>query len=321
MYNKRIHITPDDVLADIDEHLDGSDPRSRCKYFIEPYGVHSINEVCEANYYAGNRVMYHEHRSGFETFLVDGGAIEILYLNRKAVARNGDIVHFSSYMPHSIHTLEDNSIWRAFHQGLWFVAQKIEENNLRDRHWDLALSSDFRRVNNERRDSIRYDYELPECIEVPANELQCLRQYDFALADYCFDGISLKLKVGRWETNGAKEVWQLRLKSGYTLSWNEQHPFSHLYDVFSGSVRVTLEGMEPFTAHARDLLHIPRLLAGKIEALEDVVLLDAGCQGYLTRFMDAANSYKVKAPEKLKDSAFICELMAKYDYHVLFETL
>ena len=36
MNNTRIHITPDDVLANVDEIADGSEPRSRMKYYIVP---------------------------------------------------------------------------------------------------------------------------------------------------------------------------------------------------------------------------------------------------------------------------------------------
>ena len=321
MDKTRIHITPDDVLADFDEIPDGSEPRSRCKYYIKPYGVYGINEACEANYYVGNRVPYHEHRAGFETFLIDGGEIEILTLSKKAVARKGDIVHITPFTPHSIHSLTVNSIWRAFHQGLWLVDSMMDERDLQSRHHDTALSADFRRSMGARIGSVWFDYLFPECKDVPANELPCLRPYDFALADYSFEGISLMLKVGRWETIGAKEVWQLNLASGYTLSWDELHPFQHLYDVFDGSVRVTLEGMEPFTANARDLIHIQRFRAGKIEALSNVVLLDMGCQGFLTRFMDELNALKIKEPAKLKDKALIKELMNKNDYNVMFESL
>ena len=321
MDNTRIHIRPDDVLADLDEVADGTEPRSRCKYYIVPYGLHGINEACEANYYTGNRVPYHEHCEGFETFLVDGGAIEIISLSKKATAHKGDIVHITPYTPHSIHALEDNSIWRAFHQNLWLVDRMIDERALRDRHWDAAFTDSFRKDNNIRHSSTWFDYLLPECENVQSGDIPSLRTYDSAISAYTFDGISLKLKVGRWETQGVKEVWQLQLSQGYSLSWDELHPFTHLYDVYSGSVRVTLEGMEPFTAQPRDLIHIPRFRSGRIESTEPAVLLDVGCQGYLTRLMDELNTYKTKDPAKLKDKAFVRDIMKKNDYHVMFESL
>jgi quercetin dioxygenase-like cupin family protein len=318
MDKTRIHITPADVLADIDEIPDGSEPRSRCKYYIEPYGTFGINEVCEANYYTGNRVPYHEHRAGFETFLVDGGAIEILSLSKKAPAKKGDIVHITPFTPHSIHALEDNSIWRAFHQGLWLTDFMIDERAFRDRHWDAFFDPEFKKATGARDTSSWFDYAIPECRDVPPEQLLCLRPYDFALAEYAFEGVTLRLKVGRWETLGAKEVWQLLLSPGYALSWDELHPFPHLYDVYSGSVRVTIEGMEPFTANARDIIHVPKYLGGTIETLEDTVLLDMGCQGYLTRFMDELNTFRVREPAKLRDAAFVRDVMKKNDYHVSF---
>lgn len=319
--NEKLHITPNDVLADIDEIPDGTEPRSRCKYYIEPYGEYGLNEVCEANYYVGNRVPYHEHRRGFETFLVDGGAIEVLSMSRKAVAKKGDFVHITPFTPHSIHCLEDNSIWRAFHQGLWLTKFMIDERALRDRHWDTFFDPEFKKETGERNQSKWFDYMLPECVDVPADSLPCIRPFDFALTEHAFDGITLKLKVGRWETLGAKEVWQLRLRQGYKLSWEETHPTALLYDVFSGSVKVTPENAEPFVANARDLIHFPPFYAGSVEALEDTVLLDAGCQGFLTRFTDEIGYLKAKEPAKLRDKSYIKEIMKKNDYHVMFESL
>ena len=321
MLEKRLHITPDDVLADMDEIADGSEPRSRCKYYIQPYGPFGINEVCEANYYVGNRVPYHEHQSGFETFLVDGGAIEVLSLSKKAVARKGDIVHITPYTPHSIHSLEDNSIWRAFHQGLWLTSGMIDERALRDRHWDVSFTPEFRASTTARNGSAWFDYLYPECKDVSADEIPCIRPFDSALSRYSFDGIELLLKVGRWETLGAKEIWQLHLSTGYKLSWDELHPFPHLYDVFSGSVKVTLEGEETIIANARDLLHFPRFQAGTIEVLEDTVLFDMGCQGYLARFMEQLNTVKVQEPAKLQDAEFVRSIMNQRDYHVFFGAL
>ena len=316
----RIHITPDNYLLDLDELEDGSEPRSRAYLYIEA-GHSGLNEVCDAIYFTGNRVSSHEHHTGYETFLIDGGAIELLQLSKKAKGRKGDIVHIMPYIPHSIHSLEDHSIWRAFHQGLWLYENIKEDRGFRDRHWDLALSKDFKAEYKVYNKSLWFDYGFPECKDVSPDELPSLRQYDSALAEYSYEGIILKLKVGRWETGGLKEVWQLRLSQGYKISWDIKHPFVHLYDVFSGSVRVSIEGMNPFVAKTRDLIHIPKLYSGSIEVLEDTVLLDMGCQGYLTRFMDELNTYKVKEPAKLKDQSFIRELMKKNNYHVLFESL
>ena len=318
----RIHITPADFIADIDEMADGSEPLSRCRYFIEPYGPHMINECCEANYFTGNKVPYHEHTSGYETFLVDAGAVEVMAYSKKAVAKKGDIVHIPPYTPHSIHILEDGTIWRAFHQDLRLTQNMIDERRVRDLYPEIFNAPNFREdVIARQHSSVWFDYIAPECTDVSASELSLVRPFDFALAKYAFDGVELRLKVGRSETGGAKEVWQLVLKGGYTFSWlpNNIHPL--LFDVFSGSVEVRLDGLDGFAAKTRDLLHIPKFVAGSITTLEDTVLLDCGCQGFLTRLMDEFQAYRIREPSKLGDREFVQKIMKKHDYYIVFEGL
>ncbi|MCL2126533.1 MAG: cupin domain-containing protein [Oscillospiraceae bacterium] len=320
--NLRIHIKPSDVIADIDEMADGSEPLSRCRYFIEPYGPFMINECCEANYFTGNRVPYHEHTSGYETFLIDGGAVEVMSYSKKAVARKGDIVHIPPYSPHSIHVIEDGTIWRAFHQGLRLTQGMIDERRIRDMYPDIFNAPTFRQdIMSRQHSSVWYDYLSPECVDVPASDMGMIRLFDASLAKYSIGGAELRLKVARTETGGAKEVWQLMLKRGYTLKIlpNNMHPL--LFDVFSGAAELKLDGLPAIQATARDLLHIPNFLAGSITTLEDTVLLDCGCQGFLTRMMDEMQAYKVREPAKLNDRDFILALMKKYEYYIEFKTM
>ena len=318
----RIHITPEDYIADVDEIADGSEPRARCRYFIEPEGPYGINETGEANYYVGNEVFYHEHTTGYEAFLVDAGSLEIISRSRKSVARKGDIVFHPAFYPHMIHVLEDETIFRAFHQGLNLIPSIIEERRMRDMYPDLFNDMDFRQeVNEIQQKLIGFDYLRPECSEDPENTNPLVRRLDFSLAEYDFDGINLKLKIGRWETAGVKEVWQLTMERGYSFSWEGSNHHPMLYDLFSGSVEVKLDGLDPFTAKARDLLHIPKYMAGRVTTLEDTVLFDFGCQGFLTRLMDELRVHQVREPAKLQDVSFIRSLMKKYNYYVMFERL
>ena len=316
----RIHITPLDFIADVDEMADGSEPDSRMRYYVEPYGPYMINETCEANYFTGNRVPYHEHAVGYETFLVDGGSVEVMSCSKKAVTKKGDLIHIPPYTPHSIHILEDGTIWRAFHQGLRLGQGMIEERRIRDMYPDYFNSPSFKEETRARQHSSAwFDYLAPECVSVPPDEMNLIRTFDSSLVTFNLEGIELRLKVGRWETGGAKEVWQLMLKSGYTLSWlpNNFHPM--LFDVFSGKVEVKIDSLDSFVANARDILHIPKYVAGSITTLEDTVILDLGCQGFLMRFMDELNAYKVREPSKLNDKDFIRDVMRKHDCFMVYE--
>ena len=316
----RIHIKPGDFIADVDEVADGSEPRSRCRYYIEPYGPFQLNEVCEANYFVGNTVPYHEHTKGYETFLVDGGSLEVMSKSRMAIAKKGDIVHFPAFAPHSIHILEDNTIWRAFHQELQLTQGIIEDRRIRDMYPELYNAPNFKEeLRAKSHSSVGFAYAKPECTQVPADQLDLIRPFDFGLANFEIGDAVFRLKVGRWETGGAKEVWQMLLKAGRTLSWGPKniHPF--LFDIYSGSVEVRLDGLDTFTAQARDLLHIPKFVAGSITTLEDTVLLDCGCQGFLTRYMDELRAYSVREPGKQRDKDFIAGLMDKYDYYIAYD--
>ena len=312
----RILIKPTDWLADIDEVPDGKEPRSRCRYFIEPYGPFELNEVGEANYYVGNRVPYHEHTTGYETFLVDGGALEVFSRSRKAIAKKGDIVHIQPYTPHAIRTLEDNSIWRAFHQGHSLIPNMIAMSQFRETYPELATTSELRQTMPRNNKSVWYEYILPECVEVPVSEFPEIRTPEFAYAEFDFDKLNLKLKVGKWETGGAKEVWQFTMKSGYRFSLSPFSAFPSVFDIYDGEVEVKLDGKSPFVAETRDLLHIPKFQGGSIEALKDTVLLDMGCQGSCMRYLDELNWFRVNEPEKLKDSGFLRQLMIKYSYFI-----
>ena len=320
MNEHKIHIAPGDYIADIDEFADGSEPRSRCRYYIEPYGPYQINEVGEANYFAGNSVPYHEHTSGVETFLVDGGAVEVMSRSRKAVARKGDIVHLPPHTPHSIRVLEDDTIWRAFHQGHSLIPRMIDERRLRDNYPDIFNSPQFKQEQREkeRRNSNWYDYKTPVCAEVPVSEFPEIRSRDKSLARFSFDKLVLELVVGRWETCGANEVWRLVMGRGCSFAWAPSNAAPLLYDVFDGELLVSLDGMAPFTTKTRDLLHIPKFLGGRITAKEDTLLLDMSCQGRLMSYMDEFNYYRANMPEKLSDEAFLSELMKKHDCYANF---
>ena len=316
----RIHIAPDDYIADVDEFADGSEPRSRCRYYIEPYGPFQINEVGEANYFTGNSVPYHEHTTGVETFLVDGGAVEVMSRSRKAIARKGDIVHLPPHTPHSIRILEDDTIWRAFHQGHSLIPRMIDERRLRDNYPDIFNSSEFKQAQREKeRRSNWYDYKTPACVEVPVRDFPEIRTRGKSLAEFAFDKLILQLVVGRWETCGANEVWRLVMKSGCSFAWGPSNTNPLLFDVFDGELSVNVDGMAPFAAKTRDLLHIPKFLGGRITAQKDTMLLDMSCQGHLMSYMDEYNYYRVNMPEKLNDEAFLSGLMLRHDFYTRFD--
>ena len=150
--------------------------------------------------------------------------------------------------------------------------------------------------------SLYYDYK-PATIEVPKEQIYHVRPYDQGLETFRFPGVELRLKVGRWETKGHKEVWQLVMQPGFELNWSFRNPFYNLLIVQEGQVEVHIDGMEPFTAKERDILHVPPRLSGEVLAPEGAVLFDYNCEGFGLRAIEELASLAAFAPERLADEA------------------
>lgn len=297
LYHHRIHITPKDYLIRIPEEFGGK--RCHIDYFIEPYGEHQHNEMSDTVYDDGNSsIGYHEHTRGVETFMVDGGSVEVEIRGRRAIATRGDIIQVSSFMPHKFRWIEDGTIWRELFQETQMVEDMMAQARYKEFHPETFDMS----INGQGTDSYWHSFE-PVTVEVPKEEIPEIRPYNGGLSIFKFKGCELRQKVGRWETKGHKEVWQLCLEPGFRLSWSEKNPFYNLFIVQEGSVEVKLDGMDPFVANERDILHIPNYLAGEIVTKGNVVLFDYNCEGWLYRAMEELYALQVREPERLEAEA------------------
>ena len=88
--------------------------------------------------------------------------------------------------------------------------------------------------------------------------------------------------MGRFECNGAKEVWEANLDAGITIEYQDPHPYFELYYITKGRVRFTiLEGFADeavFVAEAGSIVRIPPYAKHKIEVVEAAQLFDNGCE-------------------------------------------
>ena len=293
-----VHIVPGETsLFDFDERYGGK--LSHSQYYIEPYGPFEHNEMLDTFYIdAGNEMCYHEHECGAETFLVDGGSVQLEICGKKCILTKGDIVHLPPFLPHKFIWLEEGTIWRELFQQMRMADECMEGLRFKEYHKDeFDMSKDGQSTN-----SLYYDYK-PVTVEVPKEEMYHVRPYDMGLSVFNFPGIELRQKVGRWETKGHKEIWQLLLDPGYELSWSFRSPFYGLFIVQEGEVNVRIDGMDPFRAKERDILHIPNYVAGEITAPNGAVLFDYNCEGFGLRALEELQSLATFAPERLADEA------------------
>lgn len=293
-----IHIDPDkDFLMEFDECYGGK--RTHSKYFIEPYGPYQHNEMLDTIYIDPDHLFrYHEHEIGVETFLVDGGSVLMEICGKKAVATKGDIIHLPPFVPHQLTWLEPGTIWREL-----FQETHMSEDCLAGLRFKEYNKGEFDMSRDGQSPNSQYYTYTPVTVEVPKEEIYHIRPYNSGLVTYKFPGCELRLKVGRWETKGHKEIWQLCVDPGFELSWSAHNPFYGLFIVQEGKVEVRIDGMDKFVAKERDILHIPSNLSGEIVAPEGAVLFDYNCEGFGLRAVEELYSLYTADPKAAAEEA------------------
>ena len=278
--------------------------------FILPIGPYEKNEMSDTIYHKGAAVEYHEHRVGFETFFVRDGRVECTLRGKRFILEKGDIVHIPPYVAHGFVHLEEGTVWRELFQEI-NMAQKIQNKNLvKNNYPGLYEDPEFQNVYQDDYRRIMRETPVPE--DVPKESMHEVRTPGFAYSTYRFDGLTMRLVIGRWECNGVKEVWEAEMEKGLRIRWDAPHPDYELYYICEGSVKFQILD-EEFAAGPDCLVHIPPYAKHQMEVLEDARMYDCGCPGRLLDLFEDLDSLKAYQPEKLKDAAFMKNFMYEHE--------
>ena len=193
------------------------DPDSMGYVFLMPEGPRQINELGDVFYIKDARVAYHDHRRGYETFLIDGGAVESTLNHKKCVVEKGDMMHIRPGVYHGFHHLVENTIWRELFQEIDMYNSCNQRDILRELRPELLEDPEFR-ASRQRRLGTSYR-EMPLARQADKRDIPQIRPQGYSLRKFCFPGIELGLKVGRWETGGEREIWEITLTKGTTLEF------------------------------------------------------------------------------------------------------
>lgn len=285
--------------------------------FYLPQGPFEKNEMSDTIYHAGTKVNYHEHSQGYETFFIARGSVECTIRGKKAVAQTGDIVHLPPYTPHGFVFLEEGTIWRELFQEINMQQGILNKNMILKHYPDLYEDPEFIGMYREANGSFVREKEVQDIAPVvPKSEIPEIREPGFAWARHCGDGWELKLKVGRFECNGAKEVWEANLDEGITIEYQDPHPYFELYYITKGKVRFTiLEGFVDeavFVAEAGSIVRIPPYAKHKIEVVEAAQLFDNGCEIRLMSMLEDLAAIRTARPQVLEDPVMKKKLLRKY---------
>ena len=280
--------------------------------FYHPFGAVQKNEMdcMEFESPETEDIGYHEHTFGCETFFVTNGQIECCVLGKKFLLGAGDILHIQPYMGHAFKPASPGCRLNILFQTMDMANStsrrfRVQENfpgRWEEPELQKALDTLYGRVGRT----------FPDAPYVDAATVPAVRLKDSGLMVHEREGLTLKLKIGRWETHGEKEIWELSMVPGFTAEHPAIRPEPYFFYVTEGKMRFrvweTPEQVCEFEAEAQTLVNIPPCYPFAFEAVEESKMLDMDCAMLLQDLLEETERLESKEPEKLRDEAFMTEL-------------
>lgn len=306
-------LDPEDCISvheDIDR--DNNFLKERLRLILPPVGPDENNEVTDSLFFKGNEAHHHVHTRGYETFFVGDGEIELTVRGRKCHVTDGDIIHIGPWDAHRMIWLKDTP-WRGVFHQMNITQAMVDKMLVQENCPDTGDDDYYLQIYRESNQAINKP--SPVAVDVPKSEITEVRTPDFAFATHKFDGITLRQKVGRWETGGVKEIWELVLEDGFYAKWSKPNPLAYVYYIKEGSVRFSVYGNE-FVAPHDSIVHIPTYAVHSFKSEGSSVMYDLAGGSMTLDFISDCESYKAISPEKLEDKEFFFKLAESYKCYV-----
>ena len=275
-------------------------------------GPDQMYEFNDSHFFGGTT--YHEHSTGWETFFIHQGKMDLCVRGKVATVEADDIIFIPPYTSHKMNMLTKPVIWNGMFHGIGMLRTM---NN-----WALILKTNPTMLDDP---EIKANYlgnknnilrENP-CYEkrVSKNELHEVRPYDKPIDTYDFPGVSMRQYTGRWENNGKTELWLGEIKQGFKVKYLKTDPNVDMFYIVKGEVQFDVAG-EVFTAGPRCLVKIPQYAPRSFETLSDVKMYDAGGSTHWLDFIGDMISLKMMSPELYKDKAYVKGIFKRHECYI-----
>ncbi len=285
--------------------------------FTWPEGPMEKNECSDTIYVDGTVTPYHEHTKGVELFLISRGHVTATIRNKRTTVDKGDMILIPPYVGHGFIHYDDGEgmVWRECFQEIDMSGGIERKCRIKEHYGDgLYYEPEFRkRYLAANRDIAREPVE-PE--DVAKEQIYEIRPYAFGFSTYSFGRLTLKQKVGRWETHGVKEVWQMLAGKGVKLSWEDPYGASEIFLIVRGKVHWKVLD-EEFDAAADQYVKIPAYAKHTLEVLEeDTEILHLGCSCLLNDLLEEYTALRIREPERMEQKAETLKLMRKFQCYL-----
>jgi len=286
--------------------------------YYHPVGPVQKNEMdcMEFDSPEAQDIGYHEHTYGCETFFVTKGKIECCVLGEKVILGPGDILHIQPYMGHSFKPASEGA-------RMNIMFQQMDMANSTGRRFRVQRNFPGRWEEPSLQKKLLEIYgsvvrTFPNAPYVDPETVPAVRVKGSALKIHQREGLTLKLKIARWEMHGVKEVWEAIMEPGFKAEHPSIRPEQYFYYITEGKLKFRVwESADhycEFEAGAENLVQIPTCLPFEFEVLEPSKMFDLDCQILLQDFFEEIERIEAQEPEKLNDEAYMKELRERFNY-------
>jgi len=170
-----------------------------------PQGTEQGNEFGDTIYKLNGFVPYHEHNKGYETFLCSG-PVETFINGKRFITEKGDLIHIQPYTNHLFRHLHEGSVWREIFQGVHMYHAMAFEEFMNMYSPGINKDEEFTARRRMKYSGSFFWNEEPLVENVTRYDVPECKPHDRAFASYEFPGVTLNLKVGRWEHGNKRDL-------------------------------------------------------------------------------------------------------------------
>lgn len=283
-------------------------------FYVASNRKEKINQVCDSLYPFGNyKIPYHYHDCGSVTYIILKGSFELILNGKRCVCEKGDIINVPAHCPYGIKIIDENTLIREIYTDFDMLETYTDSEQMKISGRAYKAGQKYMKDFEEK----HHWFELTEPAGTEVIEKNTLPQIsteEKAIYEYTgWNGIECCLKVGRWDLNRSKEIWEYRLLKNYQLQYFAPDKNERIYSVKSGKAMIEIND-EILFANAGDIIYIPAYRAFSLTAVEDnTVLYDVNVSARLFRMLEMLELAQRDEAENTKDENWIKELLKLND--------
>ena len=247
-----------------------------------PFGRQMLCEILDTTFARDARIPYHVRAHGHATAILLAGRAHVTLYGRRCTLEPGDLVQIEPFMPCGFQFLEAGSVLRTIFHGVDAAGICRQRQQILARY-PAASEREALLKEMYQREGMQW---LPEPAAESVRSLPEISPRGTGQDAFPLDGVTCRLRAGRWQLGGEAEVWEYQMAPGKVLASPDHPAHPALLMVCEGHVDAAQDGGAQ-TANPGDLLWFPPYESFTLKAgPEGAALLDCRCAATLLRYLE-----------------------------------